>query len=211
MEEANFDQLTPALDHSPLARKLGIHRRRIDADTAEYELPFDESNVTIADIVHGGAVPSLADCAATAAAWSRVDHPQRYRGLTVDLSLAFMGPARAADLVATATIDRRGNTLCYCTVDIRTAGGEAVARGQVVYKLQRIQEPSEVMTDLFQGRSTDEQMQLLAELERAGANLYRTLAQEETNEERTEKLLNAADRECANADVLSEMTGSREA
>jgi len=205
MEQPSFDRSHLTHEFSPLARKLGIRCRDLGEDYAVYQLGFDQSNTTVGDLVHGGALLALADCAATGAAWSRVDDPQRYRGITVDLSLSFLGPARSADLVATATVDRRGGTLCFCTVDIRTACEQPVARGRVAYKLQRKQAPAEIMAGLFAGRSTAEQMEILAQLEKAGADLYRAWAESSSHQDDEPELLDAADRESANAEMLSQV------
>jgi uncharacterized protein (TIGR00369 family) len=205
MQDPSFERSQLTADLSPLARKLGVKCRQVEEDSAVYELAFDQSNTTIADLVHGGALLALADCAATGAAWSRIEEPDRYRGLTVDLSLSFLGPARSADLIATARVIRRGATLCYCTVDICTADEQAVAHSQVVYKLQRKLEPAEIMSGLFEGRSTAEQMRILTDLETAGASLYRAWADAESHDDRKRELLDAADRETANAEILLEI------
>jgi len=147
-------------------------RHRYESESARRGRPpnsFDQGNTTVGDLVHGGAVLALADCAATGAAWSRVDDPQDHRGVTVDLSLYFLGPARSADLLAKATVDRRGGTLCFCTVEIRTAEGQPVARGQVVYKLQRKKTPAEIIAGLLEGRSAADQKEILAQLQRAAS------------------------------------------
>ncbi len=55
---------------------------------------------------------------------------------------------------------------------------------------------------LFQGRSREDQMQLLAALERSGAAVYRALAANEPDAAMKERLLAAAGREEENAEVL---------
>lgn len=125
--------------HSPLAGKLGITLTDIGHGTARLHMPFDTTNTTVGDIVHGGAILSLADTAATAAIWSTVEDPQSYRGLTIDLSLSFLSAARGADLTADARILKRGRSICYSEVDVTAPDGELVARATVAYKLSRLQ------------------------------------------------------------------------
>ena len=60
----------------------------------------------------------------------------------------------------------------------------------------------ETLAALFAGKSIPEQKKLLARLERAGANLYRTWAATETDVRTKAALLKAADREEQNARVL---------
>lgn len=188
---------------SGYARKLGIRHVETTQDRAVYELPFSADNVTVADVVHGGAILSLADIAATGAAWSAIDDPGRYQGLTIDLSNAFMSAARSADLTAEARVMKRGGTVCFLEVDVRNkATGESVARTKVVYKLSRLDTPTETLTKLFRGKPVAEQQKLLAVLEHAGAAMYRQWAETETDPVQRQALLDAAQRELANAATL---------
>lgn len=192
--------------HSPYAAKLGIRLIRTADDSAEYLLPFDPSNSNPYGFVHGGAMLSLADCAVTAAAWSAVRDPEHHRGLTVDLSLAFVSAARESDILARATVLRRGRSLCFCKVELRTPEQLLIAHGQATYKLQRIERPAEILQGLFADRSVKEQMALLAQLERAGAGLYQAWAAEAAAPEARHALLQAAAREEDNAGLLDALT-----
>ncbi len=62
----------------------------------------------------------------------------------------------------------------------------------------------QLLTSLFQGKSLAEQKALLAELERAGAGLYRTFAEQEPDPERKKELLRAAEKEEENARTLED-------
>jgi uncharacterized protein (TIGR00369 family) len=120
---------------SPFVRHLGIRLERLDADRALLAMPFADSLVTIGDIVHGGAVSSLIDTAAMAAAWSTPEVPENLRGTTVGLSVQFLAAARGRELLAQATVSRRGKSLCYCEVGVTDSDGQLVAKGLVTYKL----------------------------------------------------------------------------
>ena len=67
---------------------------------------------------------------------------------------------------------------------------------------ESIQAAVQQMAALFQGRSRDEIKQLLAALERAGAAVYRSLADDETDATARQGLLAAAAREEENAEFL---------
>ena len=123
------------LEGSPFARTLGLRAETIEPDHVRLSMPFQDSNVTIGDVVHGGAIGSLIDTAATAAAWSGVEDPGGARGTTVALSVTFVAAARGQDVTADARVVRRGRTICFCEVDVADAGGEVVAKGLVTYKL----------------------------------------------------------------------------
>jgi uncharacterized protein (TIGR00369 family) len=120
---------------SPLVGHLGIELVALEADRAQLRLPFSESVVTVADVVHGGAISALVDTAATAASWATDDVPDSLRGTTVGLTVDFLAAARGADLVATARVLRRGAQLCFCDVEVADPDGRLVAKGLVTYKL----------------------------------------------------------------------------
>ena len=123
------------VEHSPFARVLKLEVDDIAPDRAELSLPFDESIATYADVVHGGALASLIDVAATAAAWSAAEISDSPRGATVSMTVDYLRAARGKRLTAVARVTRRGSSLCFCDVEVWDADGELVAKGLVTYKL----------------------------------------------------------------------------
>jgi uncharacterized protein (TIGR00369 family) len=120
---------------SPLVRHLGIELRSLERDRAELVLPFDERLVTLADVVHGGAIASLIDTAGMAATWADPDvEPERVAGATVSMNVDFVAAAHGKDLVAVATVVRRGRSLCFTEVTVSEPDGRLVARGSVVQR-----------------------------------------------------------------------------
>ena len=208
LPEADYSSLREL--HSPLAEKLGMRLVEQGEGYVQFSLPFDHTNTTIADVVHGGAILSLADTAATGAIWSTVDEPEHYRGLTIDLSLSFIAAARGADLLANARVLKRGRSVCYADVEVVTIEGELVAKAKVAYKLSKIQQPGEIMSGLFAGKTVAEQMVLLAELEETGAGVYRMMADAEGDAQARQKLLASAERELENAAVLHGLAGAND-
>jgi uncharacterized protein (TIGR00369 family) len=124
-----------AIVGSPFARKLGVTCDAIEPGRARLRLPFEKDATTIGDVVHGGAIASLVDVAATAACWAHPDIPPGARGTTIGLSLNFLQAARGEDLVADARVVQRGKQIVVADVDVRSAGAAAVARALVTYKL----------------------------------------------------------------------------
>jgi len=120
---------------SPFGSLLGLQVERVEADRVGVRLPYRPAITTVGDTVHGGAVASLIDVAATAAAWSAADLGRSRRGTTIGFTVNFLAPARAQDLVATARVIRRGGTICVCEVAVDGADGAALARALVTYKL----------------------------------------------------------------------------
>ena len=120
---------------SPYVVHLGMRLDDIQPGMAQLSLPFTNELVTIGTIVHGGAIASLIDTAAMVAAWSDVEVPEKARGTTVNISVAYLAAADKEDLIATARVLRRGRSLVYLDVEVRSASGNAVAKGLVTYKV----------------------------------------------------------------------------
>src|ERR1700754_4858518 len=116
--------LAQFIPSSPFVAKLGIVADVLDADEVRLRLPWDPTNVTLADMVHGGAVAALADVAVMAAAWAGADVPDSLRGVTTSMSIQFLAPARATASIAIARVLRRGKTLVNCDVDVVPPDGE---------------------------------------------------------------------------------------
>jgi len=123
------------LPTSPYVGHLGIRLTDLRPDVATLTLPFADPLVTIGAIVHGGAIASLIDTAAMAAAWSNATVPGTLRGATVGLTVTYLTAAHGVDLHATARVLARGRSLVYLDVDVADASGTAVAKGLVTYKI----------------------------------------------------------------------------
>lgn len=65
-----------------------------------------------------------------------------------------------------------------------------------------VQTSMQKMAGLFEGLSREETKQLLAALERSGAAVYNSLAEDEQDADAKAALLRAADKEVENAEVL---------
>ena len=122
------------IPHSPLPAALGITLESIEPDQARLALPYADRLATVGDVIHGGAIATLADTAAMAAAWATEDVPDGVAGATVSLALSYLAAARG-DLIAEARVTRRGRRLCFVDVEVRDAGDTAVASAQAVYQL----------------------------------------------------------------------------
>ena len=123
------------IPQSPFVAKLGIVAEVLTAEEVRLRLPWDESNVTIGDMVHGGAIASLADVTVMAAAWAGAEVPDSLRGVTTSMSIQFLAPARATDVIAIGRVLRRGRTLVNCDVDVVTPDGEPIAKAIATYKV----------------------------------------------------------------------------
>lgn len=119
---------------SPYAVLLGLEVVETGDGRAVLRMPFREGLVTIGRTVHGGALASLLDTTAMAAAWCGAPEPERLAGSTITLSVSYLAPAEAADVLAEGTVSRRGRSVTHVDV-VATADGRPVAKALVTYKL----------------------------------------------------------------------------
>lgn len=123
------------IPQSPLVTKLGIVAEVLDAPEVRLRMPWDPSNTTLADMVHGGAIATLADVTVMAAAWSTEQSPESLRGVTISMSVQYLAPARSTDLVAVGRVLHRGKSVVHCEVEVTTPAGDPVAKAVGTYKI----------------------------------------------------------------------------
>ncbi len=121
---------------SPYARLLGIVSEHVEVDRVRFRLPYRDAVTTIGDMVHGGAIASLVDVAATGACWASPGLDPSARGTTIGFAINYLNAGRGQDLIAEAEVIQRGRAISVCEVDVRGADGTRVARATVTYKLK---------------------------------------------------------------------------
>ena len=122
------------IPRSPLVAHLGLRLDSIGTDEATLVLPFRPELATMDDVIHGGAIASLIDTAGMAAAWADDVEPEALAGATVSLHVDYVAAARREDLLAIATVARRGRSLAFTDVRVTEPGGRLVAKGSLVYR-----------------------------------------------------------------------------
>jgi uncharacterized protein (TIGR00369 family) len=122
------------LSQSPFVAHLGIRLESLEDGRARLAMPFSESLPTMGEVVHGGAISSLIDTAAAAAAWSGAEVPEKIRASTVGITVDFLSPARGSGVVADARVLRRG-AVTFVAVDVADDADEPVATALVTYRL----------------------------------------------------------------------------
>lgn len=159
---------------------------------------------TTGSVMHGGAIMTLGDFLGASATF--INLPRGANTTTIESKTNFIGAARAGEtVVATCEPVHRGGRTHVWRTTVKKADGKPVAvvtQTQMVLAAAATDE--DVLTGLFRGKSLPEQKALLARLERAGAALYRSFAQQEPDGERRAELLRAAEKEEENARTLEE-------
>lgn len=132
---AGAEVIAQFLPQSPFVTKVGVIAEALDDGDVRLRLPWDPTNTTLGDMVHGGAIATLADLTVMAAAWCGAQVPENMRGVTVSMALDYMAPARATDLIGIGRVLRRGRSLVNCEAEILDPAGTLVAKAIATYKV----------------------------------------------------------------------------
>lgn len=111
---------------------LGIEIVAVETDSVSLRLPYKTFLGT--HRIHGGAISSLVDLAGTCACWAHPDLNEKYLGATVGFSINFLTLVQQTDLTATATVRRRGGSICVADISVTDQANE-IAIAQLTYKL----------------------------------------------------------------------------
>ena len=125
-------RLQASIRRSPFQEWLGVTLEAGDAEagTATVRLPFraEFRRSPDANQIHGGVIAALADIAGDYALAMSLGGGVP----TIDLRVDFLRPA-SGDLVAAATVVKRGRTIGVVDVQIRDANDRVVAIGRGAY------------------------------------------------------------------------------
>jgi uncharacterized protein (TIGR00369 family) len=181
---------------------LGLRLVSVADDLIVAEIDVRDDLCTVPGIMHGGAIMAFADT--LGAVGTVMNLAPGYGTTTLESKTNFFAAGAAGTTVRgeCRALHRGGRTMVWQT-DVKGADGKLLAKvTQTQMVLEPRRTPTEQLAALFDGKSPADRKRLLAELERAGARVYEALARDETDPATRERLLEAARREVANAEVL---------
>ena len=135
---ADVHERFPALRQladGPFSSLLALTVKAADEGKVEVRMPFHPRllNYGPPDVpIHGGAIASLVDFAACAAVWTL---KETQRSATISLTVNYTAPAVQSDLLATATVRRRGRRVASIAVEVRDRHDGLIADALVTYKI----------------------------------------------------------------------------
>jgi len=181
---------------------LGVRIVEAAPERVVAELTVREEHCTTPGIMHGGAIMALADTLGGMATFLNLSNGAGTT--TIESKTNFFAPGRTGEIVRAECLPlHRGKRTMVWQTRVTGPDGRMLAlvtQTQVVLEPRRT--PVETLTNLFDGRSIEEQRALLAQLERGGAALYRAFAEQEQDPQKRAALLEAAHREEVNAELL---------
>ncbi|MBW1787587.1 MAG: PaaI family thioesterase [Deltaproteobacteria bacterium] len=123
------------LVRSPFGKTLGFELVSLEPDKVRLRLPFKPENVTLENIVHGGAVAALIDTAGAIVSASNAPL-EMLPGATSTLNISYLAPAGDnASLTATARTVSRTKGRVVSDVVVHEEGRKLVAKALVTLRL----------------------------------------------------------------------------
>lgn len=118
----------------PYLELLGVQPGERERGRAVVTLDVRPELTNSWEVAHGGVVMALLDVSMPSAARGTIEHAAG--AITVDMSVGFV-QAGAGRLSAERPVLRNGGSLVFCEGEVRSAGGELVAKALGIYKLRR--------------------------------------------------------------------------
>ena len=130
-ERAKLWESFPGWERVLFPSFVGLQLEEVREGYARMRLPYRPELDQPVGVLHGGAIATLIDTVVVPAIGSV--YPDRQRLLTIDMQVQYLGPVAKQDAVAEGWVEKRGRSLCFCRVEVRTASGELAATGTLVY------------------------------------------------------------------------------
>ena len=110
---------------------MGVEVVEVTPGTCTSRINLREHHFNSNQVVHGGVISGLIDCAAGIAVRSVRDPADiaERPNATSDLHVQYLAAAKGTELVATATVLKAGRTAFFVGVDVADDAGRLVARG----------------------------------------------------------------------------------
>ncbi len=118
----------------PFAAFLGMSLVEVAHERAVLALPFRPEHANAAGPLNGGASASLLLMPGMVAAWTGVDLDAALHLSCVDMSVHYLAPAIAEDVLAEARVVRRGRDFYFLTVALRTPAEKPICQGLMTYR-----------------------------------------------------------------------------
>lgn len=186
---------------------LGIRFVETAREIVRAELEVRTDLCTVPGVLHGGAVMAFADT--LGAVGTFLNLPDGAMTTTIESKTNFLSAGREGTTVTgvCTPLHRGRRTMVWQTRVLDPAERLIALVTQTQAVLEATRSPLESLNALFAGKSLAEQQSLLESLERAGAALYRRMAEAEPDAAARRELLASAEREDANAEALVRLRG----
>jgi uncharacterized protein (TIGR00369 family) len=191
----------------PFGTLLGVQITAAAPECVTAEMQVREELCTRPAVLHGGAMMALADTLGGCA--TSLNLRDGAMTTTIESKSNFLAPAPVGTTVrAECVAIHRGRRTMVWQTRVTSERGKLLAivtQTQAVLLAEAQTQPADgerALASLFSGKPAAEQIQLLARLERAAAEIYRALVDAAEDPKVRQELAHAAARELANADAM---------
>jgi uncharacterized protein (TIGR00369 family) len=130
IDEKHARSVADSFHEAAFPRWLGLRCEEVRLGYARLRLPFRPELKQGGGVVHGGAIASAIDTVVIAAVLSTSrERPRRLA--TIDLHVHFLDSVRDLDIVAEARVRRRGGSVVFVEVNVRSSDEREIAHGEV--------------------------------------------------------------------------------
>ncbi len=126
------------VERSPFYQLIGLEVTGLGPGWATFKMPVGQRLWNVSNIVHGGAITSIADAAAGVALASLLDQVQE-RPITVEMKINFCAPVREGLLFARGEVVQKGKRIAICEVEVTDEEDRLVAKGISTYMVIEIE------------------------------------------------------------------------
>lgn len=124
-----------SIERAPFSALLGVKIESAANGEARVRMPFrldllNEGGPQAP--IHGGAIASLIDTAAVTAVWT---DPKMQQSATISMTINYLNPGVASDLIATARVRKRGRRVASLSVEVVDESGQVIADALVIFRV----------------------------------------------------------------------------
>lgn len=131
-EEVYKTIIRDGVENSPFYRHMGLEVTGLGPGWATFKMPVGRRLWNVGNIVHGGAITSIADAAAGVALATLLDKVQE-RLITIEMKVNFCAPVREGSLLARGEVVQKGKRVAICEVEVTDEDDRLVAKGISTY------------------------------------------------------------------------------
>jgi uncharacterized protein (TIGR00369 family) len=114
------------IEKSGYTAALGVALDELTESSARLSLPYSDANSNPGKALHGGVAASLSAVGSQAVGRAALG-PESGPWHICSLQVNYLSAAIGEDVVAEASLLRRGKEMCFVEVDVQTAGGKPIA------------------------------------------------------------------------------------
>jgi uncharacterized protein (TIGR00369 family) len=129
-----IEQAKRRFEQVVFAAFLGVNIVEVDHERAVLHLPFQATHSNPGGTLNGGVTASLINLAGTLAAWTGIALDREPFLGTVDFSVQYLSAAVEEDVLASASVMRRGRDLFFLEGQVYTREKKPICKGLMIYR-----------------------------------------------------------------------------